>query len=243
MNFKNALRSMERLQSLSIGMLASNVIMAGGLTYAIVAINNTHERLVIIPPHLDAQVEVAWSSANREYLKSFGLYVATLVGNIQPKSSTVVLDAVSAFMDPAIYTEFRRQALAIIQDPVFKTSGAVMTFQPSTIQFESETSRVFVTGSLITKSGLSQDKQKTVTYELGVRIREGRPWVSHFTSYEGSVIRTVAWHINNSAREGQPIPQHALPVSMRAPKAEAENPFPQTAFESVPVSEDASDER
>lgn len=235
MNLKNALRSMERLQSLSIGMLASNVIMAGGLAYAIVAINNTHDRLVIIPPHLDSQVEIAWSSANSEYLKSFGLYVATLIGNIQPKSSTVILDAVSAFMDPSIYIEFRRQALSIIQDPVFKSTNAVMTFQPSVIQFERETSRVFVTGALITKIGIGQDKQKTVTYELGISIREGRPWVNHFTSYEGSVIRSVAWHINNSAREGTPIPQHALPISVHKER-NAGTPSPQAEINSSNLS-------
>lgn len=252
MNLKNALRSLEKLQSLTVGLLGANVIMAGGLTYAIVAANNTHERLVIIPPHLDSQVEIAWTTANKEYLKSFGLYIATLVGNLQPRSSTVVIDAVSVFMDPAIYTEFRRQALSIIEDPIFKTSGSVMSFQPSTIQFEAETSRVFVTGSLITKSGMNQEKQKLVTYEIGLVIREGRPWVNHFTSYEGSVIRTVSWHINQSARENHPIPQHALPTGMRVPQAtetgelvtEEPEPVPLPASEppTVPVSEDSISE-
>lgn len=223
MNLKDALRSMGRLQSLTIGMVVSNVILAGGVAYAIVSMGNQHDRLVLVPPHLTEEAVVAWNSADKEYLKSFGMYVATLVGNIQPRSSAVILDSVSAFMSPAIYSDFRRQAQAIIDDPVFRTSGAVMSFQPSTIQFEPETSRVFVTGSLITKSS-GQDRQKTVTYEMGIQMHEGRPWVTHFTSYEGSVVRTVSWHINNSAREGKPIPQYATPIHMRKPDSSVEAP-------------------
>jgi len=218
MNLMSAVRSMDRLQKLTIGLLGSNLIMAGGLTYAIIVASESHERIVLVPPHLTEKVEVAWSSANKEYLKSFGLYIASLVGNIQPRSSTVILDSVSAFMTPAIYTDFRRQMMAIIDDPVFKQSGAVMSFQPNTIQFEAETSRVFVTGNLITKTS-SNEFQKTVTYEIGVTIKEGRPVVTHFTSYEGSVIRTVNWHINNSAREGKPIPDHATPRGMKDKEA------------------------
>jgi|GEM_PF-1771845 len=214
MNFKNALINMNALQKTVMLLGASNLLMAGGLAYGFVSASSMHERIVLIPPHLDNRAEVAWNSASKEYIKSFGMYVATLVGNIQPRTSTVVLDAVSSFMDPAIYVDFRRQVASIIEDPSFKQAGAVMIFQPSTVQFEPETSRVFVTGSLITKSS-GQDRQKSVTYEMGVRIRDGQPWVDHFTSYEGSIIHGVSWHINNSSREGVPIPQHAIPVHMR----------------------------
>ena len=49
-----------------------------------------------------------------------------------------------------------------------------------------------------------------MTYEVGIKIKEGRPWVSHFTSYEGSVPRTVSWYVNRTGRDGSEIPDHAL---------------------------------
>src|SRR5574337_1289779 len=128
--------------------------------------------------------------------------MATLVGNVQPKSSTVVLDSVSAFMDPAIYTDFRKQLMAIIEDPVFKASGSVISFLPSSIQYEVETSRVFVTGSIITSTAGSTKYTKNVIYELGVRIREGRPWVTHFTSYERTNIHSVNWWAQKASKDG-----------------------------------------
>ncbi len=211
MNFISALRNMKQLQSITMVMLCSNVILATGISYAMVKLGNQHDRVVLVPPSLDKKAEIAWDHANKEYIKSFGLYMSTLVGNIQPKSSSVVLDSVSAFMDPGIYTDFRSQLLAIIEDPTFKASGSVISFLPQSIQYETETSRVFVTGSIITSTAGSTKYQKNVVYELTVRIREGRPWVTHFTSYEGTQIRSVNWWAQKNTRDGTTIPSYALP--------------------------------
>jgi conjugal transfer pilus assembly protein TraE len=211
MKFKDALRNMRELQMMTKGLLVSNVILAIGVLYGLNSLTGQRERIVLVPPMLDQKLEVAWKSANQAYVKSFALYVATLVGNMQPKSSTVVLDSVSAFMDPEIYTDFRRQMMALIEDPVFKSSGSVISFQPSSIQYEAETNRVFVPGSLITSTTGTQKYQKQVTYEMAISIREGRPWVTHFLSYEGTVPRTVQWHVSHSTKNGTEIPAYALP--------------------------------
>ncbi|CAN7643143.1 type IV conjugative transfer system protein TraE [Acidovorax sp. LjRoot129] len=211
MNFKSALRNMSELQALTRVLVVSNAMLVAALVYAFAVMSGERERIVLVPPMLDQKAEVAWNSANKEYIKSFGMYIATLVGNIQPKSSQVVLDSVSAFMDPSIYTDFRRQLMTIMEDPVFKGSGSVISFLPNSLQFEADTSRVFVSGTLITSTSGAQKYQKQVTYEMGISIREGRPWVSHFLSYEGTIPRTVAWHVNRSSREGGVIPDYATP--------------------------------
>ncbi len=237
MKLISALRNMKQLQSLTIAMVCSNIILAMGVSYAMVALGNNHERVVLVPPNLDKKAEIAWTSANREYLKSFGLYMATLVGNVQPKSSTVVLDSVSAFMDPAIYTDFRKQLMAIIEDPVFKASGSVISFLPSSIQYEVETSRVFVTGSIITSTAGSTKYTKNVIYELGVRIREGRPWVTHFTSYEGTNIHSVNWWAQKASKDGTAIPNYALPDKWAGKRMETSVP---SDFSVMKVDEDVS---
>ncbi|KLR58984.1 hypothetical protein OX89_04130 [Diaphorobacter sp. J5-51] len=224
MKLISALRNMKQLQSLTIAMVCSNIILAMGVSYAMVALGNNHERVVLVPPNLDKKAEIAWTSANREYIKSFGLYMATLVGNVQPKSSTVVLDSVSAFMDPAIYTDFRKQLMTIIEDPVFKASGSVISFLPSSIQYEVETSRVFVTGAIITSTAGSTKYTKNVIYELGVRIREGRPWVTHFTSYEGTNIHSVNWWAQKASKDGTVIPNYALPDKWNGKEIETSVP-------------------
>lgn len=214
MKLKDALRSIGRLQALSLSLMASNILMAGGLAYAIVALNSEHERLVLIPPYLDEKVQVAWDSANTEYLKSFGLYVATLVGSIQPRSADAIIEAVSAFMTPKLYVEFRQRAKALINDPIYKASGAAMSFQPREIRYEPDTGRVFVLGSLLTVSAAGEES-KEVIYEMGIQMKDGRPWVHHFTSYEGTKPRTLEWHLLRASREDRELPEHATPLKLR----------------------------
>lgn len=218
MKLLDMLRNMKQLQATTFVLLVSNVILALGVVYAVITVSNIRERVVLVPPNLDRKAQIAWSSADKEYLKSFGLYMATLVGNIQPKSSAVVLDMVGVFMDPSIYPDFRKQLLAVIEDPVFKSSGSVISFMPASVQYEAETTRVFITGTIVTSTAGSQKYQKHVTYEVGTSIREGRPYVTHFTSYEGNVPRTVTWWVQKNGRDSQAIPDYALPDRWKSNK-------------------------
>ena len=64
MNFISALRNMKQLQSIMMVMLCSNVILATGISYAMVKLGNQHDRVVLVPPSLDKKAEIAWDHAN-----------------------------------------------------------------------------------------------------------------------------------------------------------------------------------
>lgn len=223
MKFFEMVRNMRQLNAVVLGLMVSNIILSLGVFYAVITVANMRDRVVLVPPNLSRQAQIGWNSADKDYLKSFGLYMATLVGNIQPKSSAIVLDSVGMFMDPSIYNDFRRQLMAVIEDPVFKSSGSVISFLASSVQYEAETGRVFITGTIVTSTAGSQKYQKQVTYEVGTVIREGRPSVRHFTSYEGNVPRTVTWWVQKNGRDGQPIPNYALPEKWKSPEAKAQS--------------------
>ena len=80
MKFKDAMRNMRELQLMTKGLLLSNIILGAGFVWALATISGERERIVLVPPMLDAKAEVAWNSANKEYIKGFGMYIATLVG-------------------------------------------------------------------------------------------------------------------------------------------------------------------
>ena len=215
MNFKDSLKNIKELQTKTFAMLLTNIILAISLAYAVIQLSNKHDRVILVPPSMDKKAAIAWDAADKEYKKSFALYMATLVGNMQPKSSATILDSVSAFMDSRIYNSFREKILIIINDPVFKSSGSVISFIPQSIQYENETSRVFVTGTIVTTTSGSTKYSKNVVYELGIKIKEGRPWVFHFTSYEGNRPQTVNWWAQKSTKENIEIPAYALPAKWR----------------------------
>ena len=193
-----------------LGMLAITVLSCA-LLYTVVKLGDQHERIVLVPPDLDQRAQIAWESANQEYIKSFAMYMATLIGNLQPKTSATVLDSISIFLRPTVYSSVRTQLLRVLEDPVFRSSGSVFSFMPQAIRYEPETRRAFVSGRITTLTGGGDKYTKAVTYEMTVQIRQGRPYVLHFTSYDDLKPHTARWWERESQRTGDPIPAYAVP--------------------------------
>ena len=62
------------------------------------------ERLVIIPPVTSERMELAYDSANEPYYKSYALYVASFLGNINPDNASFVREGLSLSFAPQLYS-------------------------------------------------------------------------------------------------------------------------------------------
>lgn len=183
-------------------LLFSNIALSVALVVVGFLAFGQRERVVLIPPHIDKKMEISWSAANADYLKSWGLYVATLIGNITPKNINLVADALGAFLDPSIYPSVRAQVKSLADDPIFQRANAINYFAPEQVVYEIDTNKnqkVFVVGQLVTSSfegpnaGKSGGEFKSVIYEMSVAMRDGRPVIIDFTSYPGTQPRTQKW--------------------------------------------------
>ena len=88
----------------------------------------------------------------------------------------------------------RTRLQAVAADPVFRSSGGASWFEARHLDYEKETSRVFVVGQLNTLSaGKSSPEVAPVVYDLKIEMRDGRPLVTALDSYEGSEPRTLKW--------------------------------------------------
>lgn len=184
------------------GLLVSNVVLSLLLFISVTSNLSNHERIVLTPPHMDKKMEVAWNAASGEYMKSWGLYVATLIGNITPKNVNLVADAMGGFLDPSIYPQVRAQIKSLAEDPVFQRANAINYFAPEQAVYEVDSEKrqkVFVVGQLVTSSfeGLQQGARggdfKWVVYEMSLLMRDGRPVITEFTSYPGNQPHTQKW--------------------------------------------------
>lgn len=181
--------------------ILSVVLVLQGIALGIMSVKlyRHRERVVVMPPlalQEGRRMEIAWASANQEYSKSFGLYLATLIANITPENVTFVADSISTYFDSRIYSEVRTKILSLAQDEVWATSAQASYFAPRQVIYEDATERVFVVGDITTTGYGKLSDKKPVIYEMIIRIRDGRPLVEHFTSYEGSQPHTVKWLLN-----------------------------------------------
>lgn len=133
-------------------LLATNVFLTLALVVTSFLALTNRERIVLVPPRLDDKMLVAWSNAGAEYYKAFGLFVATLLGNITPSNSKFVADQLSVFINPKLYAPIRTQILAYADDPRFARAAAFNYFSPSKVVWEPATSKVFVMGTITMSS-------------------------------------------------------------------------------------------
>lgn len=178
--------------------LCLSILITGALT---LKLYRHRERVVIVPPLalMDSErIEVAWNTANQDYLKSFALYVSTLIGNITPDNIQFVADVIGDFVTPAIYGDIRTKLLSLAKDETWVTSAQASFFAPRQIVYEPQTERVFVIGDLITTGFKTLSERKNVIYEMIVKLREGRPIVEYFTSYEGNQPHTLKWILSQT---------------------------------------------
>ncbi len=157
------------------------------------------DRVVLVPPYLDERVEVAWKEASSPYLRSFGLYVATLIGNVTPKNIAFVRDHLSVFMGPKAYAPVRAALTSLSQDRLFQEGANIRYFSPNDIVWEKETSRVFILGrETVANPNNAQPTIVNKVYEMTILMYDGKPVITTLTNYAGQQPRTQKWLQNNS---------------------------------------------
>lgn len=202
--------------SVSVAMYAMGALVALSVTVLVLAVMafQNRERVIIMPPHIDKRVEIAWNSANEAYYKGFAVYIASMLGNVTPNSMNFVIDSMKWIMEPKVFVGVSTKLMALSRDPLFLRNNSANYFVPGKITYEAELNKVFVSGAIVNTNfksaedvigdGANSAKSKVapnaeaVTYEMVFRMVDGRPQVTEFTSYPGEQPHTQKWLSQNA---------------------------------------------
>lgn len=164
------------------------VIAALVLTNALTAAGwfRVEETIVLVPAMLDQRMEVRASDASPAYKKAWALTVAQLAGNVTPGNADLVLEGLGDFLSPDAYRGIAADLASQIAD--IKRDSLTVSFEPRQVLYEANTNKVFVTGQFASQ-GVSGSPLKAIrTYEMGIDIRFGRPWITSFKPYQGMPV-------------------------------------------------------
>ena len=176
------------------------LIMATTILVLVLFAINKRERLVLIPPVLDERVQLAYSSASEQYYKSYALYVASFLGNINPGNANFVKEGLSLSFSPTLYAEMRAQ---ITEDAEkMRVSGRTLRFYADRVMYEPGTGKTFVAGKQEIVSAAGNVHDQDVTYEMQVAMRDGLPKIEKFAYYTGAP-RTEEWLRRNRHTQQQ----------------------------------------
>ena len=192
--YSNSLTSLKRQVSILLlacaALTLTVLICVGSLT-------SRHDRIVVVPPGLSGPVAIDWGKADVEYMKSFAIFYATLLGTITPRNAEYVADRLSAMTATNSYPLIRKSILSMAKDPSFANSGSATNFVSNQVINEPETGKVFVVGDNQIYSGFGHPKITPVVYEMDISIIEGRPIVSSVVNYPGVDGHTLDWKLNH----------------------------------------------
>jgi conjugal transfer pilus assembly protein TraE len=144
---------------------------------------NINQTVVIIPPNMPKEAVVSINSANRDYKKAYAMFAASMIGNVDKKSAAVTNKGIIDLLDVSIKSSF--EAILADQLSAIKKNNLRISFSPTSMAYEPETDKVFVTGNRVLY-GTGGSKSENRTFEFIIEIKNYMPVITHIDVYKGA---------------------------------------------------------
>lgn len=171
-----------RQENSFLKMLAAGLVVINGVL--VVGMISQDPVNTIVPPTMTEQGWVDSNSASDEYTEAWALYVATVVGNVNPSTASMIRATLEPLLDNSIYQDVvnavEEQVNQIRQDRV------VIKFEPKEVLRERENlNKFFVVGRSVMTGPNGRPKRSNITYEIEMSIRNYKPTITFLTTYSG----------------------------------------------------------
>jgi len=153
-----------------------------------IALGTRERETILVPPQISDVMKVSSSKSDINYQKSWGLYIATLIGNITPGNADFVNEQISRFLDATMYHRIKQDLASQIIE--IRNNNLTVSFEPNQIMYEDDTGRVFVLGKSQTSGTAGKLTKESRVFELKVDIVNGSPLVKDIQSYQGEARTT-----------------------------------------------------
>ncbi len=187
------LRRENRLHRLSIFLCLLAIVI---LLFLLISRN---EIVVITPYTQSGDAWVGKENASQSYKEAWGLFFAQELGNVTPANVDFLKDRIGPLLSSGVYKDF--MGILGIQAQQIKEDRVVLRFEPSSVEYEKETDRVFVTGRLYTRGFSDKESSEERTYEFQITIGNYAPRLLWMDIYRG-LPRTLKRQRQTDHRKG-----------------------------------------
>jgi len=148
-------------------LLVSNLVL--------VALLRSNQTVVLVPPTLEKEVKVGHKQGDRAYLEAWGLFFATLMGNVTPRNVDFVMANLQRYMAPNIYQEMSQAIYE--QARTIKSGNLTTSFTVHEIVVM-EDDRVQVSGQMAMHGPFGRSQNLGRTYEFAIAVRNYAPVIT-----------------------------------------------------------------
>ncbi|MBK5966436.1 conjugal transfer protein TraE [Thiocystis minor] len=153
----------------------------------LVALLQAERTVILVPPILEQQVNVARESASQSVKEAWGLFVAELLGNATPTTAPFLRDTLEPLLSPAIRAEVTRRLAAQVE--ALRRDQVSVRFSPEIVRYDATGDLVRVQGKQIVSGPNASPVTRARTYEIRVAFRHYRPLITHLDAYENEKAR------------------------------------------------------
>lgn len=148
-----------------------------------IALSSKERTIVMVPPNLEQEAWVSKQDSGMSMKESWAIYVATLLGNVTPRSVESLSPMLGKIIAPGSYKEVM-DSIAVLEKEV-KTEQLEIQFSPTGVFYVPSRDVVAVSGEFRMRSARGVEKRFVRTYEIGVSTRSYTPSVRSIQIYEG----------------------------------------------------------
>lgn len=144
------------------------------------------EEIVVrmLPPFPSMEeMTIGGRSMGAAYAENWGLFVATLLGNINSHNAEEVMSILSRLMTRDVYEDTKESISVSLTN--MRVQGFELTFRPDQSRYDVNTGILTVTGQLTETPIRGEPVLTRFTYEMEFRIENGIPKITGFRTYEG----------------------------------------------------------
>lgn len=138
---------------------------------------------VLVPPTLSEATSVSKRAADAGYKKAWGLFVASLLGNVSPGNADFVMESLQLLMAPRVFAALKSSVAGDVE--MIKKDGVSVSFEQKTVLYERETDKVFVIGRTGISNAAGAVTKFDRVFEMRVTIDSGQPQIVELDSYTG----------------------------------------------------------
>ncbi|MFA0037759.1 TraE/TraK family type IV conjugative transfer system protein [Vibrio sp. 10N.261.52.A1] len=145
---------------------------------------------VVTPPNFSEEIVMIGNKANSGYKKQWGIFIASMLGNVNVRNVDIVLDTLKPMLSIRDYEELNEQVISHVK--ALDIRDQVQEFNVLDVFYDNKYDKVIVYGERkLTerkKRGNKSDERRAVrwTYELKIANAHGSPKMQSIDQYEGA---------------------------------------------------------
>lgn len=127
-------------------------------------------KIVVVPPTLTNEFWLERNRASETYIEQMAVFVATLAGNLSPRSAEYNVDALLKYMEPTRMIEVRDDLKA--QAEYIKKNNIAQSYHPSGSQIDIDKQSAVVEGTVVRHVGSIKVSEEKMAVHMKFKLSD-----------------------------------------------------------------------